>query len=222
MITLTKFLAEAKKKAKKKKRIPQDSDISTEKKSAPKKYHEKLSKDTKKARAKHFEEHGKKADNDPSAYVPAPGDEKASTRESQYTKAYKKKFGEDVELKYIDDEFFMEEVDQLFPCEYEVLDEEMIEEDATTEGLKKKAEKSGIPLGILRQVFNRGKAAWKGGHRPGTTPEQWAYARCNSFISGGKTRTTADKDLWAKASAAKKKKKKGKNSGPPKKKSSKQ
>ena len=222
MITLTKFLAAAKKKAKKKKRIPQDSDISTEKKSAPKKYHEKLSKDTKKARAKHFEEHGKKADNDPSAYVPAPGDEKAKTKESKYTKAYKKKFGEDVELKYIDDEFFMEEVDHLFPCEYEVLDEdEILVEADNSEGLKKKSEKSGIPMGILRSVYNRGMAAWKGGHRPGTTPQQWAFARVNSFISGGKTRTTADKDLWAKASAAKKKKK-GKNSGPPKKKSSKQ
>ena len=41
-------------------------------------------------------------------------------------------------------------------------------------------------------------AAWKTGHRPGTTPQQWAFARVNSFITGGKTRTTADKDLWAK------------------------
>jgi hypothetical protein len=40
-------------------------------------------------------------------------------------------------------------------------------------------------------------AAWKTGHRPGATPHQWAYARINSFITGGKTRTTADKDLWA-------------------------
>lgn len=216
MITLTKFLEEAKRT------IPQDKDVATKKKAAPKKYHVKLSKGTKQARAKHFEEHGKKADNDPSAYVPAPGDEKAKTKESKYTKAYKKRFGEDVKLKYLDDEFFMEEVDQLFPCEYEVLDEdEILVEADNSEGLKKKSEKSGIPMGILRSVYNRGMAAWKGGHRPGTTPQQWAFARVNSFISGGKTRTTADKDLWAKASAAKKKKK-GKNSGPPKKKSSKQ
>ena len=32
----------------------------------------------------------------------------------------------------------------------------------------------------------------------GTTPEQWVNARVNSFISGGKTRTTADADLWKK------------------------
>ena len=72
-----------------------------------------------------------------------------------------------------------------------------IAEDATA-GLKKKAEKSGMPLGILRKVYNRGVAAWRTGHRPGTTPQQWAFARVNSFITGGKTRTTGDADLWAK------------------------
>ena len=75
-------------------------------------------------------------------------------------------------------------------------------------GLEKKSKKSGVPYGILKQVYNRGMAAWRTGHRPGTTPQQWAFARVNSFLTGGKTRTTADKDLWAKASAAKKKKKK--------------
>ena len=73
------------------------------------------------------------------------------------------------------------------------------------EGLVKKSEKSGVPYSILKQVYNRGMAAWKGGHRPGTTPQQWAFARVNSFLTGGKTRTTADADLWKKASAAKKK-----------------
>ena len=75
--------------------------------------------------------------------------------------------------------------------------EETIEEKI--EGLEKKAEKSGISYGILKQVYNRGMAAWKTGHRPGTTPQQWAYARVNSFLTGGKTRRTADADLWAKA-----------------------
>lgn len=74
------------------------------------------------------------------------------------------------------------------------------------EGLVKKSEKSGVPYSILKQVYNRGMAAWKGGHRPGTTPQQWAFARVNSFLTGGKTRTTADADLWKKASAAKRKK----------------
>lgn len=63
------------------------------------------------------------------------------------------------------------------------------------EGLKKKAEKSGISYSILKKVYDRGVAAWRTGHRPGTTPQQWGYARVNSFITGGKTRTTADADL---------------------------
>ena len=74
--------------------------------------------------------------------MPAPGDEKAKTKESKYTKAYKARFGEDVDLQYVDDEFFMEEVDHLFPCEYEVLDEdEILIEGDNSEGLKKKSEK---------------------------------------------------------------------------------
>lgn len=70
-----------------------------------------------------------------------------------------------------------------------------LEEAKQLEGIKKKAEKSGISYGILKKVFDRGVAAWRTGHRPGTTPSQWGYARVNSFITGGKTRTTADADL---------------------------
>ena len=74
----------------------------------------------------------------------------------------------------------------------------------TTAALKKKAEKSGMPMGILRKVFNRGVAAWRTGHRPGTTPTQWGLARVNSFVtksSGpwGK----ADKDLAARVRGSK-------------------
>jgi len=68
--------------------------------------------------------------------------------------------------------------------------------ESATKSLQKKADASGISLGILKKVFDRGVAAWKGGHRPGTTAVQWGHARVNSFISGGKTRTTADADLW--------------------------
>jgi hypothetical protein len=69
-------------------------------------------------------------------------------------------------------------------------------EEAAAQGLAKKAEKSGIPVGILRQVYNRGMAAWKTGHRPGANQQQWAYARVNSFITKGKgTWGGADKDL---------------------------
>jgi shikimate kinase len=75
------------------------------------------------------------------------------------------------------------------------LGESLIAENKT--GIQNKAEKTGISYSILKKVFDRGVAAWKTGHRPGTTPSQWGFARINSFATGGKTRTTADKDLWA-------------------------
>jgi hypothetical protein len=69
--------------------------------------------------------------------------------------------------------------------------------------LKNKAKASKIPLGILRQVYNKGMAAWRTGHRPGVTQQQWAMARVNSFIMGGKTTKKADKALWKKAKSKK-------------------
>jgi hypothetical protein len=70
--------------------------------------------------------------------------------------------------------------------------------------LSNKAEKSGISKGILRQVYNRGKAAWNSGHRPGVSQDQWAYGRVNSFITGTGGARKADKDLWKKAKKKKK------------------
>jgi hypothetical protein len=64
--------------------------------------------------------------------------------------------------------------------------------------LKTKADKSGFSLSILRKVYDRGVAAWKVGHKPGTTPQQWGMARVNSFITGGRTRVKGDPDLWKK------------------------
>ena len=71
-------------------------------------------------------------------------------------------------------------------------------------GLQKKADKSGMPLGILKQVYKRGLAAYKTGHRPGATAPQWAMARVNSFITKGKgTWGKADSDLAAKVRGGK-------------------
>lgn len=71
--------------------------------------------------------------------------------------------------------------------------------------LKNKSEETGIPYSILKKVYDRGMSAWRTGHRPGTTPHQWALARVNSFAVGGKTRQTADKDLWDEYKGKKKK-----------------
>lgn len=59
-----------------------------------------------------------------------------------------------------------------------------------------KAAKSGISVGTLKKVYNRGVAAWKTGHRPGTTPSQWGHARVNAFITKKKKGgLNHDKDL---------------------------
>lgn len=72
---------------------------------------------------------------------------------------------------------------------YDVIDEE-------GEGLAGKAKKSGISVDTLRKVYNRGVAAWKTGHRPGTTPQQWGMARVNAFIvKKKKGNLNHDKDL---------------------------
>ena len=78
------------------------------------------------------------------------------------------------------------------------------------ETLKKKAKQTGISYGILKKVFDRGVAAWKTGHRPGTNPTQWGMARTNSFLTYGKTAKTADKDLFDKLSDSDKNTIKGK------------
>ena len=72
------------------------------------------------------------------------------------------------------------------------------------EFLRAVAKFTGISKRILRQVHKRGAAAWASGHRPGATQVAWSRARVYSFATGGKTRRTADKDLWAKHSASKK------------------
>ena len=62
--------------------------------------------------------------------------------------------------------------------------------------LAAKAAKSGISVGTLKKVYNRGVAAWKTGHRPGTTPSQWGHARVNAFIAKKKKGgLNHDKDL---------------------------
>ena len=75
--------------------------------------------------------------------------------------------------------------------------------DETITAVKNKAKKTGMPYGILKKVYDRGMAAWKGGHRPGATQVQWALARVNSFVTKSSgTWGGADKDLAKKVRAA--------------------
>jgi hypothetical protein len=61
--------------------------------------------------------------------------------------------------------------------------------------LEQKAKATGVPLRYIREVYNRGMAAWRTGHRPGATEQQWGYARVHSFLMKGKTYHSTDSDI---------------------------
>lgn len=73
----------------------QDPDIKDREGTQPARYHAGLKKSTKVKRDAHFKKHGKKADDDDSAYKPAPGDKTAKTKPSKYTKSFKDMYDED-------------------------------------------------------------------------------------------------------------------------------
>jgi hypothetical protein len=66
-------------------------------------------------------------------------------------------------------------------------------------GLASAAKLTGVPKPILTESYNRGMAAWRTGHRPGATQQQWGYARAYSLLLCGKTHKTTDADLVRKA-----------------------
>lgn len=80
----------------------QDPDIKDREGTQPARYHAGLKKSTKTKRDAHFKKHGKKADDDASAYKPAPGDATAKTKPSKYTKAFKDMY-EEVSVKQLND-----------------------------------------------------------------------------------------------------------------------
>ena len=97
----------------------------------------------------------------------------------------------------VNEDNIFESVDMIL----EELQDQRVEEayeltEKSANALADKAKKSGISVGTLRKVYNRGVAAWKTGHRPGTTPQQWGYARVNAFITKKKKgNLNHDKDL---------------------------
>ena len=229
---------------------PQDKDVKKVKGTQPKKYYKTLDKATKKKRAAFFKKKGgtyKKSDDDDD-YKPAPGDKKAKTKPSTFTKKFKKMYGEDApanatgtavagtgddsstivmkkkkEKETMKDRLLRrfkikETIDRTVPDLERPKDDikekaKMMKSmamkanvnlDETIKAVKNKAEKTGMPYSILKQVYNRGMAAWKGGHRPGATQQQWALARVNSFVTKSfGTWGGADKDLAKKGSCLK-------------------
>lgn len=75
--------------------VKQDADIKDKEGTQPAKYHKGLEKSTKDKRDAHFKKNAKKADDDASAYKPAPGDASAKTKPSKYTKSFKDMYDED-------------------------------------------------------------------------------------------------------------------------------
>ena len=230
-------------------RQPQDKDVMKKPGTQPKKYYKTLTKKQKDKRADFFKKQKYRKSDDDDDYKPAPGDAKAKTKPSTFTKKFKKMYGEDapanatgtavagtgddsstVVMKKKKDKETMkdrllrrfkikETIDRTIP-DLEKPKDEIKEKakmmkamamkseenlDETIKAVKNKAEKTGMPYSILKQVYNRGMAAWKGGHRPGATQQQWALARVNSFVTKSSgTWGGADKDLAKKVRAAKK------------------
>lgn len=100
------------------------------------------------------------------------------TKKSKATKAFEKRFGN--------------------MTKEQVQNTDNILDENVSKALMKKSKKSGISVGTLRKVYNRGAAAWNSGHRPGVAQSQWAMGRVNSFITGVGGARKADKDLWKK------------------------
>ena len=181
--------------------VKQDKDVDDKKGTQPSKYYAgDMAKSTKDKRDAHFKK--KKSG-------PAPGDS-AKTKPSTHTKKFKQMYGEALPAgadqgDYIDD-FVKSDAPQFKGKSKEKRKEmaiaaylsknEEVELDEKIAGLVKKSEKSGMSYSILKKVYDRGMAAWKTGHRPGTTPQQWAFARVNSFTTKSSgTWGKADKDL---------------------------
>lgn len=116
-------------------------------------------------------------------YKPLPGDSKKPTRKSQYTYSLK-------DLRK----------------EISTTRKEIRADSPKSSFIKATSMETGIPAPIIKQVYERGQAAWgTGGHRVGASQESWAIARVYSFLQKGKTAITADQDLYKLA----KKKQKG-------------
>jgi hypothetical protein len=143
-----------------------------------KKDDKKRTKLTEKEKEAREKEKERRAKLDKPVYKPLPGDENVETKPSKYTKT---------ELA-------------------EKVREEM-KEPGKDEFIRAASKVSGVRKKLIEQVYDRGLAAWAGSHRPGANAQQWAKARVYSFLTGGKTQSTADKDLWEEHLEDKKKKK---------------
>lgn len=74
--------------------------------------------------------------------------------------------------------------------------EELKEKHKNWDHFMRVSKVTGIKKRILKEAYDRGVAAYKTGHRPGATAEQWGWARMYSLIIRHKRASlTHDKDL---------------------------
>jgi len=139
----------------------------------PSRYYSGLSKTQKAKREREIRRFGSKGWKDSSAYVGFKTDKGVKTRTSSYVQTLRRRF------------------------------RKMGLSDTETRSLRQKAKHTGIPYKIILAVFNRGMAAWRTGHRPGATEQQWGYARVASFLTCGKTYWGPDSDLARQCKSAK-------------------
>lgn len=139
--------------------------VSKTRKYHPRRYYAGLSATQKAKRYREIQRFGAKDWKSPSAYVGFKTDKGVKTRTSSYVQTLRRRF-RNMGLK-----------------------------DTETRSIRQKAKHTGIPYKILRSVFNRGMAAWRTGHRPSATEQQWGYARVASFLVCGKTYYGPDSDL---------------------------
>jgi hypothetical protein len=71
--------------------------------------------------------------------------------------------------------------------------EEAALESAVYKAMAKKADKSGVDIATLGEVYNRGMSVWN--EDTNVSQQQYAFARVNSFINKGKTYFNEDNDL---------------------------
>ena len=68
--------------------------------------------------------------------------------------------------------------------------------ESTKKALQNKAKKANAPYSALKQIYDKGVgAAVTSGRRPGVSVSQWAMARVNSVLTGGKARSV-DSKQW--------------------------
>ena len=78
--------------------------------------------------------------------------------------------------------------------------------ESAKKALQRKAKEAKAPYSALKAIYLKGMgAAVTSGRRPGVSPQQWAMARVNSVLTGGKARKV-DAAQWKKIQDHRKKK----------------